>query len=30
VSGERARAQAERIAQATEGVKLVRNEILVR
>ena len=30
VSGERARAQAERIAKATEGVSQVRNEIQVR
>jgi hyperosmotically inducible periplasmic protein len=30
VSGERAREQAERIAKATEGVSLVRNEIRVR
>lgn len=30
VSGERAREQAERIAKATEGVNLVRNEIRVR
>jgi hyperosmotically inducible protein len=30
VSGERAREQAERIAKATDGVNLVRNEIRVR
>ena len=30
VTGDRAREQAERIAKATEGVKLVRNEIVVR